>query len=83
MFADAESVERVLKEKPIYLNNNHRLNVEEKKRQGPGSFSDRDRQDMGKRGSQVCIFLFANATPPISQVDRPALCNILISSSRS
>jgi len=52
VFADAESVERVLKEKPIYLNNNHRLNVEEKKRQGPGSFSDRDRQDMGKRGSQ-------------------------------
>ena len=62
MFADTESVERVLKERPIYLYGSHRLNVEEKKmRQGgdrqSGSFSDRDRQDrdrdMGKRGSQV------------------------------
>ena len=63
MFADTESVERVLKERPIYLYGSHRLNVEEKKmrqggdrQSGPGSFSDRDRQDrqdMGKRGSQV------------------------------
>lgn len=58
VFADAESVEKALSAKPILLYGNHRLNVEEKKMRtprdstGPSGFSDRDRQDMGKRGSQ-------------------------------
>jgi len=55
VFTEAESVDRALSAKPILLNGNHRLNVEEKKmRSGDKtSFSDRtgDR-DLGKRGSQ-------------------------------
>ena len=59
VFADVESVEKALSAKPILLYGTHRLNVEEKKMRtprdstGPSGFSDRDRQDMGKRGSQV------------------------------
>ena len=59
VFADVESVEKALSAKPILLYGNHRLNVEEKKMRtprdstGPSGFSERDRQDMGKRGSQV------------------------------
>lgn len=58
VFADVESVEKALSAKPILLYGNHRLNVEEKKMRtprdstGPSGFSERDRQDMGKRGSQ-------------------------------
>jgi len=58
VFADVESVEKALSAKPILLYGTHRLNVEEKKMRtprdstGPSGFSDRDRQDMGKRGSQ-------------------------------
>ena len=61
VFADVESVEKALSAKPILLYGNHRLNVEEKKMRtprdstGPSGFSERDRQDMGKRGSQVRI----------------------------
>ena len=52
-------MEKALSAKPILLYGNHRLNVEEKKMRtprdstGPSGFSERDRQDMGKRGSQV------------------------------
>ena len=61
VFADVESVEKALSAKPILLYGNHRLNVEEKKMRtprdstGPSGFSERDRQDMGKRGSQVRV----------------------------
>ena len=64
VFAEAESVEKALNAKPILLYGNHRLNVEEKKMRtprdstGPSGFSDRDRQDMGKRGSQVNILKY-------------------------
>ena len=57
VFADAESVEKTLAAKPILLYGSHRLNVEEKKLRRDGGqdrgFSDRERHDMGKRGSQV------------------------------
>ena len=54
VFADVESVKRALGAKPILLYGNHRLNVEEKKMRNEGrGFSDRDRHDMGNRGSQV------------------------------
>ena len=55
VFTEAESVDRALSAKPILLNGNHRLNVEEKKmRSGDKtSFSDRGDRDLGKRGSQV------------------------------
>ena len=55
VFTDVESVERALSAKPILLYGSHRLNVEEKKmrRDDGGGFSNRDRHDMGKRGSQV------------------------------
>jgi len=55
VFTEAESVDRALAAKPILLNGNHRLNVEEKKmRTGDKPpFSERDRdRDLGKRGSQ-------------------------------
>ena len=61
VFAEVESVEKALSAKPILLYGNHRLNVEEKKMRtprdstGPSGFSERDRQDMGKRGSQVRV----------------------------
>ena len=57
VFTEAESVDRALSAKPILLNGNHRLNVEEKKmRSGDKtSFSDRGDRDLGKRGSQVLI----------------------------
>ena len=54
-------MEKALSAKPILLYGNHRLNVEEKKMRtprdstGPSGFSERDRQDMGKRGSQVRV----------------------------
>ena len=47
---------RALAARPILLNGHHRLNVEEKKLRNEGrGFSDRDRHDMGKRGSQVRV----------------------------
>ena len=59
VFTEAESVDRALSAKPILLNGNHRLNVEEKKmRSGDKtSFSDRGDRDLGKRGSQVFILV--------------------------
>jgi hypothetical protein len=53
VFDSTEAVERALAAKPIYLDGNHRLNVEEKKMRvprEPGQYQDR-RQD--NRGSQV------------------------------
>ena len=70
VFAEVESVEKALSAKPILLYGNHRLNVEEKKMRtprdstGPSGFSERDRQDMGKRGSQVRFSQYCQLAAP-------------------